>query len=143
MKSSPMTYLTRSLVLAAAGLLATSFSTFAQEIVSPSEFQRMSEGKTLYFSRGGRFYGAEQFYTRRRSLWQFADGECDEGEWFARQDFICFVYDQNPTPQCWQFLRLGPDSFAARAEGASEEFDILLDRVDESPLDCKGPATGV
>lgn len=114
----------------------------AEDIVSPSEFQRLSEGKTLYFSRGGRFYGAEQFYTRRRSLWQFADGDCDNGEWYAQGDFICFVYDQNPTPQCWHFLRRGNDRFAARAEGTTEEFDILLETVDEEPLDCKGPDIG-
>ena len=136
-----MTIKTKLLVLAGLACTATA-PAVAQDLVSPQEFQRMSEGKTMYFSRGGRFYGAEQFYTRRRSLWQFADGECDHGEWYAEGDYICFVYEQNPGPQCWHFLRRGPNRFAARAEGTSEEFDILLENVDEKPLDCKGPAIG-
>ena len=115
----------------------------AQTIVSPSEFEELSAGKTLYFSRGGRFYGAEQFYRSRRSLWMFADGECEHGQWYAAENnYICFIYEENPNEQCWHFLRRDGGGFAARAEGATEEFDIFLDRVDEEPLDCKGPAIG-
>ena len=123
-------------------LCLTALPASAETLVSPSEFQAMSEGRTMYFSRGGQVYGAEQFYTRRRSLWQFSDGECDNGEWYAEGSYICFVYDQNPGPQCWHFLRKEGGSFAARLRGSTEEFDIYLDRVDEEPLDCKGPSVG-
>lgn len=115
----------------------------ADTVLSPAEFQRMSEGKTMYFSRGGQVYGAEQFYTRRRSLWQFSDGQCDHGSWHPKGSYICFVYDQNPDPQCWHFLRRADGRFAARSEGATAEFDILLDHTDDRPLDCKGPDIGV
>ncbi|MEM6620472.1 MAG: hypothetical protein AAF631_14410, partial [Pseudomonadota bacterium] len=108
-------------------LLALASPAAAETIVSPEAFQRMSEGRTMTFSRGGEFYGAEQFYTRRRSLWQYADGTCTDGEWYAEGDYICFVYEESPVPQCWHFIEK-PGGFAARARGAEEAFDILLDR---------------
>lgn len=114
----------------------------ADSLVSPDEFEAMSQGKTMHFQRGGKVYGSEQFYKGRQSLWQFADGECEHGRWYADGNYICFVYELNPTPQCWHFLRRDDGSFAARAEGATEEFDILLDFIDEEPLDCKGPSVG-
>ena len=113
----------------------------AETIVSPSEFEALSRGKTMYFSRNGQFYGAEQFYQSRRSLWQYTDGECSDGEWFARGDMVCFVYDHDPTPQCWHFLEKS-GRYAARAEGATAEFDIEMFKIDDEPLDCKGPSVG-
>ena len=128
-------------------LLALLFFAFArpagaETIISPQEFEALSTGKTLYFTRDGRRFGAEQFYTRRRSTWQYFDGECSDGVWYAQGDLICFVYKGNPEPQCWQFLKTA-DGFVARAEGASPDFDITMSGIDNRPLDCKPPAVGV
>jgi len=114
----------------------------AEEIISPHEFEQMSRGKTLYFSRGGQLFGIEQFYRRHRSTWQFADGECDDGVWYPRDGLICFQYTKNPEPQCWHFLKT-EDGFVARAEGSTADQDLHLERVDQEPLDCKGPDVGV
>lgn len=127
-------------VLLAATLLALPAN--AETIVSPSEFQNMSEGKTLYFSRNGEYYGAEQYYTRRQSLWQFSNGECEHGRWFAQGDQICFVYEDSLEPVCWNFLQRDDGSFVARADGSDAAFDLLLERTDDEPLECKGPAIG-
>ena len=113
----------------------------AEEIVTPQEFEALSSGKTLYFSRDGRLFGVEQFYKRHRCTWQFADGECDDGVWYAQNGFICFQYTKNSEPQCWHFLKTD-DGFAARAQGASPDQDLHLERVDQKPLDCKGPDVG-
>jgi len=113
----------------------------AQETVSPREFQQLSEGKTLYFSRDGKLFGIEQYYKRRRSTWQFADGECDDGVWYPEGEYICFQYTKNPDIQCWTFLKTDK-GYVARAEGAEPEFDLFLHSVDQKPLDCKGPDVG-
>ncbi len=122
-------------------ILALAAPAVAESIVSPQEFEAMSTGKTLYFTRDGRNFGAEQFYTRRRSLWQFNDGECSDGVWFADGDLICFDYLGNPDTQCWHFLKTN-DGFVARAEGAAPDLDITMSGIDKKPLDCKGPAVG-
>jgi hypothetical protein len=124
--------------------LGTSFAlaqSTNETIVTPSEFETLSTGKTLYFSRDGRFFGAEQFYTRRRTLWVDSAGDCQDGEWYAEQDLICFNYGTELDPQCWHFIKNGT-TYAARAEGSTREFDILMHNIDTKPLDCKGPAVG-
>lgn len=131
-----------SLALFLCAPIATAAQVAGERIVPPAEFRALSEGKTLHFSRGGQFYGAEQFYTRRRSLWMFSDGECDHGEWYAEGDYICFVYEREPVPQCWHFLQREDGGYAARARGSTPEFDIFLERIDDEPLDCKGPEVG-
>ena len=132
-----MKILLKSIVLV--GLFAV--PAFGETIITPNAFEKLSTGKTMYFTRNGQFYGAEQFYSRRRSLWQYADKECADGVWFPKGDLICFTYDENKTQQCWHFIEKS-DGFVARSEGSSEEFDILMDKVDDKPLDCKGPAVG-
>lgn len=114
----------------------------AAEIVTPEEFRAISEGKTLYFTRNGRLFGIEQFYKRRRSTWQFADGECDDGVWYPEGEYICFQYTKNPDAQCWTFLKTD-DGYVARPEGAGPESDLFLHSIDQKPLDCKGPDVGV
>jgi hypothetical protein len=113
-----------------------------EKILSPTEFQRLSEGKSMYFSQDGFFFGAEQFYTRRRSLWQNSAKECLDGEWYAREDYICFEYGLDTDPACWHFYEKG-GSYYARSEGAtSADFDIFMYNLDTKPLDCKGPDVG-
>ena len=112
-----------------------------ERIVTAEEFEALSTGKTLYFSRSSRFFGAEQFYTRRRSLWQNGAGQCLDGEWFAKDDLICFEYDQPTDPACWHFIEKST-GYVARAEGEGPENDIFLYHTDTKPLDCKGPAIG-
>ena len=111
-------------------------------IITADEFQRLSEGKTMYFSQDGFFFGAEQFYTRRRSLWQNRGEDCLDGEWYAKDDMICFEYSLETDPACWFFFENG-GNYYARSEGAtSSKFDIFMYNRDTKPLDCKGPDYG-
>lgn len=113
-----------------------------ERILSMTEFQRLSEGKTMYFSQDGFFFGAEQFYTRRRSLWQNSARECLDGEWYPSADYICFNYGLDSDPSCWHFYEKG-GSYYARAEGSTtSDFDIFMYNLDTKPLDCKGPDVG-
>ncbi len=135
----------RTLIFTAPIFAALTASVSAQAssetIVTPQEFEALTTGNTLYFERNGRFFGAEQFYTRRRSLWMNGAKECLDGEWFAKNDLICFDYGTERDPQCWHFIERS-GQYSARAEGESAEFDIHLYNIDKTPLDCKGPAVG-
>ncbi|MEP1611921.1 MAG: hypothetical protein ABJL72_08360 [Roseobacter sp.] len=66
-------------------------------------FDAYTNGKTLFYGQNGQAYGAEMYLDDRRVKWSFLDGECKDGYWYEDSGQICFVYDGNPTPQCWAF----------------------------------------
>ncbi len=123
-------------------LISIAQPSFAETIVSPNEFERLSTGKTLYFSFEGRPFGVEQFFNGRRSKWRFEDGNCEDGEWFAENDLICFNYEGNLETQCWHFLKTD-EGYGARAEGAAPDEILKLDRIDTKPLLCSADGLAV
>ncbi|MEO0389038.1 MAG: hypothetical protein AAF281_16220 [Pseudomonadota bacterium] len=116
----------------------------AAQIVPPAEFEALSAGKTLTFERNGVFYGAEQYGTRRDSLWQYSDTQCVEGIWFPAGDQLCFLYDGQTQAQCWLFERRGNDLFARLGGTPPEDTsEIRLSEISEEPLACPAPDLGV
>ena len=106
-------------------------------------FEAETTGQTLQFFSQGQSYGAEQYLPGRRVIWAFKDGPCREGYWFETlPGSICFVYDDNPTPQCWAFYKDG-SRLRARFEGAGPEDDLIETHRTTAPLFCPGPDVGV
>lgn len=126
-------------LLFAAAVAATPAA--AGEMTAES-FAAFAEGRTLYFTRDGQPFGAEQYFPGRRSLWRFEDGTCEEGRWWGEGRLICFEYDDG-VPQCWHF-RGGPDGFTAASvrDGAETGFELRFSHADDRPLDCLGPKVG-
>lgn len=127
-----------------ATLILTLFAcgVYAEEIMSPEEFKAYANNKTLYFSQQGKPYGAEQYLPGQTSVWQYADGTCTRGVWYAQKDLICFLYEGEEEEQCWHFLKV-EDGFSARALGREPEADLSVIWRDERPIACKGPDVGV
>lgn len=113
----------------------------AETVVPPTVFEQLSTGKTLYFFRDGEFFGAEQYFSGRQSLWQYRGGACLEGRWFARGELVCFTYREDPRVQCWHFLEKS-GSYVARGEFDPPELDLELGYIDTRPLNCTGPDFG-
>lgn len=116
----------------------------ADGILSPDAFETLAEGHTLYFGREGETFGAEQYFSGRRALWRFTDGTCQEGRWYAEGELICFSYNlEGETPKCWRFRTRGSGFEAVLTDdGRDTDFVLALERSDDSPLDCPGPAVG-
>ena len=114
----------------------------AETLISPDEFEAMSTGKTLYFSKDGQAYGAEHFYKGRRSKWRYSDGTCEDGEWFTENKLFCFNYENGTQTQCWTFFKTDK-GYAARAEGAPLDEILKLYLIDKKPLLCKGTGLAV
>jgi hypothetical protein len=123
--------------------LLTTFPALAETMLTPEEFDALSTGKTLYFSKDGEAYGAEQFFQGRRSKWRYSDGACEKGEWFARNNLICFNYENAIETQCWEFFKTDNGGYAARAEGAAPDQILELDFIDTKPLLCKADGLSV
>ncbi|MEM9247060.1 MAG: hypothetical protein AAGB05_00035 [Pseudomonadota bacterium] len=124
----------------ALGLMAPALA--AQSPMSAAEFEAYTAGKTLYFYSEGEAYGVEEYHENRRVTWSFLDGDCKDGVWYPQGDEICFVYENNPVPQCWTFY---DDSGGLRAQFEGRETGTVLYEAGEAdePMMCLGPDVGV
>lgn len=114
----------------------------AAEPMDGQAFDAYTRGKTLFYGQNGQAYGAEIYLDDRRVRWSFLDGECKEGFWYEQADQICFVYEDNPTPQCWAFSKQG-GRLTARFEdlpGATELYEA--EDIGEEMI-CLAPNLGV
>jgi len=133
----------RRLVHILLALAAIPVPAWAETIVPPAKFERMTSGKTLYFDRGGQPYGAETYLANRQVLWRYSDGTCSTGHWFEDAGNICFVYDATPLPQCWIFVERDGEFFARTLGTPSEDIsEIRLAGESPEPLDCPAPNLG-
>lgn len=127
----------------AALLLGLALPATAADIpLSPESFEARVTGRTLSYASGGAEYGAEEYLANRRVRWSFLDGICSEGHWYVAGAQICFVYEDFPEPQCWQFYdRDG--RIMARFRNDPEATELYETRRRDEPLICRGPEIGV
>jgi hypothetical protein len=112
----------------------------AQEPMSGAEFDTYTTGKTLHYGTEGRIYGGEDYLPGRKVRWSFLDGKCLDGEWYAENEQICFVYVDDPEPICWVFYET-PEGPAAHLGGDQSQALYEIGEASE-PLFCLGPEVG-
>jgi len=123
-------------------LAMTAFDVAAQTPMTAKQFDEYTRGKTLFYGNGGALYGVERYLEGRRVIWSFLDGECQEGVWYEERDLICFVYENQPNPQCWSFSA-GPDGLIARFENSDEATELYEAQEIGEDMLCYGPEVGV
>lgn len=115
----------------------------ASDLMTAEEFDAYTRDKTLFYSQDGQAYGAEVYRENRRVEWSFLDGECKPGRWYEdAQGLICFVYDDNPDPQCWSFTR-GSGGLVARFENRDDTTELYEAQDIGEDMICLGPKVGV
>lgn len=116
----------------------------AQELspLTAEEFDALTIGKTITYSQSGIAYGTEEYRPNRTVVWAFTDSECRMGEWFQREEQICFDYHDDMPLQCWTFYNTGEGLVA---QFAGDDTVIPLTALNESttPLNCPAPDVGV
>ena len=132
----PAVFLTLAAAIFSAG------ATFAAEPMDGASFDAYTKGKTLFYGQNGQAYGAEVYLDNRRVKWSFLDGLCKEGYWYEEAGQICFVYEDNPDPQCWAFSTQSGKLSATfeNVPGATELYEA--DDVGEEMI-CLAPNLGV
>ncbi|MEP5152873.1 hypothetical protein [Planktotalea sp.] len=110
--------------------------------MSGDAFEAYTQGKTLYFNENGETYGAERYLPGRRVEWSFLDGICKSGEWYPENGAICFVYEDRPDPQCWEF-ELSSRGLTATYLGDGETSELYEAQQTDEPMHCIGPDVGV
>ncbi|EEW24103.1 hypothetical protein [Rhodobacter ferrooxidans] len=129
--------------LALAALLLTALPALAVETpLSAQQFEAYATGKTLTYSLSGEVFGTEQYLPNRRVRWAYTGDICQEGHWYEDADLICFVYDGEPEPQCWQFWQT-ETGLHARFNNDPEGTELSEVEQTEKPLYCAGPDVGV
>lgn len=113
----------------------------AEEPMNAEEFERATEGATLYYRSAGQDYGIEEYLPGRRVRWSFLDGECIEGEWYQAGEMICFDYEELDTDQCWSFYQSG-SGLMALFENDPGNTLIFETRRTTDPMLCLGPKVG-
>ena len=114
----------------------------AADLMSAGEFDKYTKGKTFYYGSEGEPYGAEEYLTDRRVRWTFLDGNCQEGVWYEDGGLICFVYENQPDPQCWSFERSAA-GLIAQFENDPLQTELYEVQQSKEPLLCLGPDVGV
>lgn len=123
-------------------VLAGPLAAAAQEPMTAEEFEAYATGKTLSFAQGDVIWGTEQYLPGRRVVWAFSESECQYGTWYQQGEQICFVYDNDPAPQCWTFWMQG-DGLRARFAGDPGGTELAEVGESNEPLACPGPDLGV
>ena len=129
-------------IFALALALLTALPAYAQDRMSAEEFDAYTQGKTLFYGREGSAYGAEIYHENRRVQWSFLDGVCKEGKWYEQGELICFVYEDNPDPQCWSFVE-GTRGLIARFENEPNTTELYEAQDQGQEMLCLGPKVGV
>lgn len=129
----------KRLILAAALLASPALS---QSAMTAAEFEAYVAGKTLFYAADGTRYGVEEYLPDRRVRWSFLDGQCKEGVWYEEAGNICFIYEDNPVPQCWNFFE-GTNGLSAHF--TSEDDGTVLYEIQSTGEEmlCLGPEVGV
>jgi hypothetical protein len=109
--------------------------------MSAEAFDAYTRGQTFTYGTGATPYGAEEYLENRRVRWSFLDGRCQDGEWYEENGLICFVYDDNPDPQCWSFYQT-PGGIVARFEDDPSQTTLYEITRSPEPLMCLGPEVG-
>lgn len=130
------------LMLGLGALPATGFAAPAATPMTAAEFEAYATGKTLSYAKESTIWGSEHYMADRHVIWAFDDTDCQYGIWFEDAGNICFVYEDDPAPQCWRFYK---ETAGLRAELVDDPSRTTLSEVSQStePLQCKGPDVGV
>jgi hypothetical protein len=123
-------------------LSVTITGVMAGEPMNGTAFDEYTRGKTLFYAQNGQAYGAEIYLDNRRVKWSFLDGNCKEGTWYEQGEQICFVYEDNPEPQCWAFHNEN-GRLIARFENLPGATQLYEARDTDQEMICLGPKTGV
>lgn len=120
-------------------------SAWGQDLGPPltaEQFDARTRGRTIEYSSAGTAYGIEEYRPGRKVVWAFEGAECREGDWFPRDDEICFDYHDDSGLQCWTFHDT-PGGLVALFQGDPTSEPLMSQKEGTVPLNCPGPDVGV
>lgn len=127
---------------AAVALVLLAAPALAEPPLSAEAFDALTRGRTLAWSEFGQVYGVEQYLPGRRVRWTFLGDDCTTGHWYPDGTMICFRYEDDPAPDCWE-ITAGEAGLLARYAGTPPEVEPVVVTETTEPMACFGPEVGV
>lgn len=121
-------------------LLAT--PALADPTLTAEEFDALTQGRTMSWAEFGSVYGVEQYLPGRKVRWTVLGDDCKTGHWYPDGTAICFLYEDDIDPYCWEITASG-NGLRARftTEAPGREPVVVEDTTEE--MACFGPKVGV
>ncbi|MEJ6397833.1 hypothetical protein [Yoonia sp. 208BN28-4] len=113
----------------------------AESPMTGDAFEAYTAGRTLTFSTPTTpNFGTEMYLSDRRVLWSTIPGECTTGVWYDQGRDICFVYENDPEPKCWEIYK---ETDGLRAVFTTRpDTSIIFEKVEDAkPLVCNNLAS--
>jgi len=114
----------------------------ADPLLTAEEFDALTLGRTMTWAEYGQVYGVEQYLPGRRVRWTELGDDCKLGHWYADGPAICFLYEDNPTPACWEISLSGSGLRALDTEDPPGSEPVQIEDT-SAELPCFGPEVGV
>jgi len=114
----------------------------ADPLLTADEFDALTLGRTMTWAEYGQVYGVEQYLPDRRVRWTVLGDDCKLGHWYADGPAICFLYEDNPTPACWEISLSGSGMKAHDTEDPPGSEQVVIEDTNEA-MPCFGPEVGV
>lgn len=109
--------------------------------LSAEAFDALTLGRTMTWAEFGQVYGVEQYLPGRRVRWTVLGDDCKLGHWFPKANSICFQYEDDPEPDCWEITADGPGLLARYVSDLPRAEPVVVSETTE-PMACFGPEVG-
>ncbi len=129
----------RALLLA---LTLTATTAHAEPPLTAEAFDALTQGRTMTWAEFGSVYGVEQYLPDRRVRWAVLGDDCKTGHWYADGPAICFVYEDQLDPICWE-MTISATGLHARHTSRPAKADPVVIEDTTEPMACFGPEVGV
>jgi hypothetical protein len=122
-------------------LLLAATPAFADPPLTGESFDALTLGRTMTWAEYGQVYGVEQYLEGRRVRWTVLGDDCKAGHWYEEAGMICFVYEDDPAPDCWTITLNGAGMIARLATNPPDAEPVVVQETTE-PMACFGPKVG-
>lgn len=113
----------------------------ARDYLTGEALKALIEGRTIYYTKDGQPYGAEQYFPGNRVIWAIEGGHCSRGSWYSVGTLICFEYDTGNPASCWRFFQKAGRLFVV-PDGREDDVPLEASRIETEPLQCVPPGLG-
>lgn len=122
-------------------LLLLASPALADPPLTAQEFEALTLGRTMTWAEFGSVYGVEHYLPGRQVRWTEPGDDCKAGHWYPEGNAICFQYEDDPAPDCWEISRSGPDLLARYTTNPPDAAPVIVQETTEL-LACFGPKVG-
>lgn len=129
----------RALVLV---LTLTATAAHAEQPLTAEAFDALTQGRTMTWAEFGGVYGVEQYLPDRRVRWTVLGDDCKTGHWYAESAMICFVYEDQLDPICWEMTQSATGLLARHSSRPAGADPVVIEDTTEA-MACFGPEVGV